>query len=662
MPGEFFFRAVARAWFYNKKVPASINNRDQQLWQCQCRSAGRGRPSASRNYCSPSAGESAAAATSSRSEKQQGFFFSVFFGGRDRREGVRGTSYVFAVAAAATAGCLGAAGLYVVLADAGQEVGSGTLLAADSQDPLQKKKKKIVILGTGWGGISFLKTLDCKLFDVQIVSPRNYFVFTPLLPSVTVGTVEARSVTEPIRRIIRKKDAEFHEAECIKIDPENKQVICKDVSELDFERKPEFALDYDYLVIAVGATSNTFGTKGVDEYCRFLKDVEDAEKIREQVVDIFETASLPHLSPEVRRNLLSFVVVGGGPTGVEFSAELHDLVHEDLLCLYPHLKDNVTITLVQSGDHILNTFDKRISQFAEKKFQRDGVHVKIGCRVLEVTNKHIRFKSKDTGQLVDVPYGMIVWSTGIRTRPVITDFMKQIRQENRRVLATDEWLRVKNCEGVYALGDCASVEQRKIVEDIADLFKLADKDNDGYLSAAEFVSTMEGVRVRYPQIDLYMNHNHMKGVIGLLDEAMNAGDQGTTKLDLEHFSAAISKVDSLMKCMPATAQVAAQQGTYLARSFNHFAQGKPAEGPLRIREQGHHRFHPFCYKHLGSFAPLGGETAAAELPGDWVSIGRSTMWLWYSVYASEQVSWRTRALVMFDWTKRFIFGRDSSRM
>ncbi len=106
------------------------------------------------------------------------------------------------------------------------------------------------------------------------------------------------------------------------------------------------------------------------------------------------------------------MVVGGGPTGVEFSAELHDLVHEDLLCLYPHLKDNVKITLVQSGDHILNTFDRRISQFAEKKFSRDGVHVKIGCRVLEVTDEVIRFKAKDTGKLVDVPYGMIVWSTG----------------------------------------------------------------------------------------------------------------------------------------------------------------------------------------------------------------------------------------------------------
>lgn len=122
------------------------------------------------------------------------------------------------------------------------------------------------------------------------------------------------------------------------------------------------------------------------------------------------------------------------------------------------------------------------------------------------------------------------------------------------------------------------------------------------------------------------------------------------------------QVDSQMKSGPATAQVAAQQGEYLALSFNHMAMGSPDEGPIRVRGGGRHRYHPFRYRHLGQFAPLGGETTAAELPGDWVSIGRSTQWLWYSVYASKQVSWRTRALVIFDWTKRFVFGRDSSRM
>lgn len=117
-----------------------------------------------------------------------------------------------------------------------------------------------------------------------------------------------------------------------------------------------------------------------------------------------------------------------------------------------------------------------------------------------------------------------------------------------------------------------------------------------------------------------------------------------------------------MKSSPATAQVAAQQGVYLAGTFNHLAKHEPDNGPMRIRREGRHRCQPFRYQHLGQFAPLGGEQAAAELPGDWVSIGRSTQWLWYSVYASKQVSWRTRALVMFDWSKRFIFGRDSSRM
>jgi len=129
---------------------------------------------------------------------------------------------------------------------------------------------------------------------------------------------------------------------------------------------------------------------------------------------------------------------------------------------------------------------------------------------------------------------------GIGTRPMVADYMKQIGQTDRRVLATDEWLRVKNSEGVYALGDCATVEQRKIAEDIAFLFKLADIDNDGYLSLTEFVDTMDKVKVRYPQIDLYMERQHMKGVVGLLNEAMRSGKE--VKLDLEHFSEAICKV------------------------------------------------------------------------------------------------------------------------
>jgi len=132
--------------------------------------------------------------------------------------------------------------------------------------------------------------------------------------------------------------------------------------------------------------------------------------------------------------------------------------------------------------------------------------------------------------------------SGIATRPVVADLMAQIGQADRKVLATDAWLHVHNCEGVYALGDCASVEQRKIAEDITNLFELADKDKSGLLTAEEFLETVEQIRPEYPQIDIYLEHQHMESVIGLLDNAVKDGKQSAVQLDLEHFRKAMSKV------------------------------------------------------------------------------------------------------------------------
>ncbi|KAL9457693.1 hypothetical protein AB3S75_006693 [Citrus x aurantiifolia] len=523
----------------------------------------------------------------------------------------------------------------------------------------EREKKRVVLLGTGWAGISFLKDLDVSSYDVQVVSPQNYFAFTPLLPSVTCGTVEARSIAEPVRNIIKKRNAEiqFWEAEAIKIDAAKNEVFCK--SNIDKETR-DFSLEYDYLIIAVGAQVNTFGTPGVLENCHFLKELEDAQKIRRTVTDCFEKAVLPGLSEEERKRNLHFVIVGGGPTGVEFAAELHDYIQEDLINLYPTVKDLVRITLIQSGDHILNSFDERISSFAEKKFQRDGIEVLTECRVVNVSDKEITMKIKSTGAVCSIPHGLVLWSTGVGTRPAIKDFMEQIGQGKRRVLATNEWLRVKECENVYALGDCATIDQRKVMEDISTIFAAADKDNSGTLTVEEFQDVIDDILIRYPQVELYLKNKHLNDVTDLLKDP-----QGNPRreVDIEGFKLALSHVDTQMKSLPATAQVAAQQGAYLARNFNRRQQCiEHPEGPRRFRGLGRHHFRPFRYKHFGQFAPLGGEQAAAELPGDWVSMGHSTQWLWYSVYASKQVSWRTRVLVVSDWTRRFIFGRDSSRI
>ncbi|XP_044391116.1 external alternative NAD(P)H-ubiquinone oxidoreductase B1, mitochondrial [Triticum aestivum] len=157
-----------------------------------------------------------------------------------------------------------------------------------------------VVLGTGWAGTSFLKNLDSSRYEVKVISPRNCFAFTPLLPSVTCGTVEARSAVEPIQRMFEKngKDVAYYEAECLKINLTKKAVHCRSAVGTNLDGNGDFMLDYDYLVVALGAAVNTFNTPGVMEHCHFLKEVEDAQKIRKSVIDCFERASIPNISEE----------------------------------------------------------------------------------------------------------------------------------------------------------------------------------------------------------------------------------------------------------------------------------------------------------------------------------------------------------------------------
>ena len=169
-----------------------------------------------------------------------------------------------------------------------------------------------------------------------------------------VATVESRSIVEPFRKLMRKHHSSanmhFLEAECINIDPDHKHVHCKDKSGIVGEVS-DFQLSYAILVVVVGATANTFRTPGVVENCHFLKEIEDAQKIRNVVIDLVETASIPGQLESEQKQLLHFAVVGGGPTGVEFAAEVRDFLREDVSKIYPGIHDDIKVTLVQSQDH-----------------------------------------------------------------------------------------------------------------------------------------------------------------------------------------------------------------------------------------------------------------------------------------------------------------------
>jgi NADH:ubiquinone reductase (non-electrogenic) len=204
-------------------------------------------------------------------------------------------------------------------------------------------------IGTGWGSVSLLKQLDTENYNVVVISPRNYFLFTPLLPSCTTGLIEHRSIMEPIRNFLRHKKASvrYYEAEATKIDAKKKVVYINDDSEVKGDVSST-EVPFDMLVVGVGAENATFGIPGVREHGCFLKEVPDAQRIRKRIMDCCETAIFKDQSLEEQKRLLHMVVVGGGPTGVEFAGELQDFFTNDLKKWIPDITEHFHVTLVEA--------------------------------------------------------------------------------------------------------------------------------------------------------------------------------------------------------------------------------------------------------------------------------------------------------------------------
>ncbi|KAI8814108.1 pyridine nucleotide-disulfide oxidoreductase-domain-containing protein [Cladochytrium replicatum] len=323
------------------------------------------------------------------------------------------------------------------------------------------KKKTLAILGSGWAAASMLQEIDTENFNVVVVSPRNYFLFTPLLPSTTVGTVELRSVMMPLRYLTRHKKREvlFVEADCNSIDPINKAITIEDNSEIKGTVSTQ-TLKFDFLVVAVGAQNATFGIKGVTDHACFLKEVWDARKIRTKLMDCLETACFPGQSEEEIKRILNMIVVGGGPTGVEYAAELHDFLNEDLTVWYPEIAGKINITLVEALPHVLPSFSKELIAYTEDRFAKEKINIMSNTMVKEVKEKEIVVQLPDKS-IKSIPYGLLVWATGNTARPVVQKLIQQLPielQNQRRGLVVDEFLGVKGTSGIYALGDATATK------------------------------------------------------------------------------------------------------------------------------------------------------------------------------------------------------------
>ncbi|XP_050212933.1 internal alternative NAD(P)H-ubiquinone oxidoreductase A1, mitochondrial-like [Mercurialis annua] len=313
------------------------------------------------------------------------------------------------------------------------------------------EKPRVVVLGTGWAACRFMKGLDTKIYDVVCISPRNHMVFTPLLASTCVGTLEFRSVAEPVSRIQSALSGDansyFYLASCNGIDTDKHEVYCETVSNGGLPQEPyKFKVAYDKLVIASGAEPLTFGIKGVEEHAFFLREVNHAQEIRKKLLLNLMLSENPGISEEEKNRLLHCVVIGGGPTGVEFSGELSDFILKDVRERYTHIKDHIKVTLIEANE-ILSSFDVGLRQYATNHLTKSGVRFTRGV-VKEVHPKKLVLSDG-----TEVPYGLLVWSTGVGPSKFVKSLNVPKSPGGR--IGIDEWLRIGSVEDVFALGDCA---------------------------------------------------------------------------------------------------------------------------------------------------------------------------------------------------------------
>jgi NADH dehydrogenase len=301
--------------------------------------------------------------------------------------------------------------------------------------------KKIIIVGGGVAGAQALKFLSKKFkghkgYSFSVVDKQNYTCFTPMLHEVATGAVLPTNITFPIRQII---PCCVHQAEVVAIDPKKQIIVTKNKAEIS----------YDYLVLAMGTKNNFYTIPGAEEYTLTLKSMQDAVGLRERLITTFEKATRLPRGIE-RENLLHFVIVGGGYTGVETAGQLAELFRKDFKKLYPEITpDEPKITLVQGGERILPILSERSSHKAKRRLEELGVNVHLGNRVAEVTKSEVILDNKETIQAKNV-----IWASGVMARG--GEFFPEEDLERGRI-KVNESLQFEKYNRIFVIGDLAAV-------------------------------------------------------------------------------------------------------------------------------------------------------------------------------------------------------------
>jgi NADH:ubiquinone reductase (H+-translocating) len=310
----------------------------------------------------------------------------------------------------------------------------------NDQTTISGSRPHIIIVGAGFGGLTAAKNLADEPVTVTIVDGHNYHLFQPLLYQIATASLSPADITSPIRSILSKQ--------------RNAIVLMADVTAVDLAKRKvvlanEDELTYDFLILSAGAEPSYFGHEGWAELAPGLKSIEDALEMRRRIFGAFEEAERHPESPE-RSRLLTFMVVGGGPTGVELAGALGEIAHDSTLRREFRFidPDQARIILIEGGPRLLDGFPERLSRSAERDLGKLGVEVRTNARVTAMEPEAVSIGPER------IEAATILWAAGVRASPLAQSFGLPLDRGGRVIVQSD--LTVSGHPEVFVIGDLAA--------------------------------------------------------------------------------------------------------------------------------------------------------------------------------------------------------------
>jgi len=311
-------------------------------------------------------------------------------------------------------------------------------------------RKQVLILGSGFGGLYAALGLEKTLardsnVQITLVNRENCSLFTPMLHEVAASDLDMTHIVNPVRKLLKR--VQFFHGEVGHIDLASKQVTVVHGPE-----RHSHELRYDYLVLALGSTTNFFGLPGLEHRAMTMKSLSDAIHLRNRLIDLLEQADF-ECAVGSRPNLLTVVVVGGGFAGTETIAGINDFLRESIR-FYSHLtEDMVRVVLVHPGDVILPELGPKLGAYAQKKLAERKVEIRVDTKVVQVDDDAVELSDGS-----HIPTQTVIWAAGTSPHPLLAKLPCKL---DRGRIATDEYLELPDWPGVWALGDCASTTDPK---------------------------------------------------------------------------------------------------------------------------------------------------------------------------------------------------------